>query len=355
MAGKRAVGEGTIYRRKDGRWEVALKCQTTAGTRKRIRAYAATRAEADEKLTELKHQLQRGVPVPDKNWRLGAYLDYWLENVVRIDRRPATQELYETTIRLNLKPGLGRYPLRQLTVPIVQGFVNQQLDEGHFSLRKVQIMRTVLSAALTNALREELVSRNVARLVKFREQKLGKKIMPWTVDEIRAFMASAATHPYFAAFVLTAVYGMRRGEVLGLRWHDVDFEKDELHIRQQLQRLGVGLIIGPVKTEAGERDFRLLEMAREALLARCRVQASVQYAAGPSWQGLTDDEALVFTSDAGCPIEPKNYSRSFKRLCKANGLRDIRLHDMRHSQATLLKDLGVLPRDAQLILGHASL
>src|SRR5579872_2545895 len=170
VAKKRANGEGTIYHRKDGRWEVAMKAATTAGTRKRIRKYARTRAEADELLTDLKQQVQQGVPLPDKTWKLGAYLDYWLENVVRIDRRLATQELYEATVRLNLKPALGDYPLQRLTVPLVQAFVNQQLDEGRHSLRKVQIMRTVLSAALTNAMREELLSRNVARLVKFREQ-----------------------------------------------------------------------------------------------------------------------------------------------------------------------------------------
>lgn len=354
MAKKRAVGEGTIYRRQDGRYEVALRSLTTAGTYKRIRKYATTRAEADALLTELKQQVQRGVPVPDKTWKLGEYLDYWLENVVRIDRRPATQELYEATVRLNLKPGLGCYSLQQLTVPVVQSFVNQQLDEGSHSLRKVQIMRTVLSAALTNAMREELLGRNVARLVKFTELQRGRKIVPWTVDEIRAFMAAATEHAYYAGFVLTAIYGMRRGEVLGLRWCDVDFEKDELHIRQQLQRLSAGLIVGPVKTDAGERDFRLLETARTALFARRETQEVARLTAGAAWHGVSDDEALVFTSAAGYPIEPKNYTRSFKRLCKANGLREIRLHDMRHSLATLLNDLGVSARDAQLILGHAS-
>lgn len=351
MAKKRAVGEGTIYRRQDGRYEVALRSLTTAGTYKRIRRYTHTRAEASELLTELKRQVQQGVPMPDRTWRLGEYLDYWLENVVRIDRRLATQELYEATVRLNLKPGLGRYSLQQLTVPLVQQFVNQQLDEGHHSLRKVQIMRTVLSAALTNAMREELLGRNVARLVKFGERKHGRKIAPWTVEELRAFLAAAEPGPLF---VLSALYGMRRGEVLGLRWSDVDFERNELHVRQQLQRLSSGLHVGPVKTESGERDFRLLGMARTALLVRRGVQAAAQREAGSTWQGNPEDEALVFTSGSGHPIEPKNFSRSFKRLCKINGLRPIRLHDVRHTQATLLKDLGVSPRDAQLILGHAS-
>lgn len=354
MAKRRANGEGTIYYRKDGRWEAAIKVRTTAGKRKPKRIYARTRAEADEKLTELKRQVQQGVPVPDKTWRLGAYLDYWIADAVPVDRRPATVELYEATVRLNLKPALGGYSLQQLTVPIVQQFINQQLEEGHYSLRKVQVMRTVLSAALTNAMREELLTRNVARLVRVKKAERGKKIVPWSVEEIRAFLSAAAQHPYYAAFLIASLYGTRRGEVLGLRWSDVDFAKNELYIEQQLQRLSSGLHIGPVKTDSGERALPLLSMVRDALRARQEAQIMAQMAAGPAWRGMPGDEALIFTSRTGSPIEPKNLNRAMMRLCKANNIREIRFHDIRHTVATLLKDLGVPAKDIQAILGHAS-
>ena len=354
MARNRATGEGTIYRRKDGRWEVAIKCPTTAGKRKRIRAYTATRAEADRKLTELKHQVEQGVPVPDKTWKLAAYLDYWIADIVPVDRRPATLELYEATVRLNLKPALGGYSLQQLTVPIVQQFINQQIEEGHYSLRKVQVMRTVLSAALTNAMREELLTRNVARLVRVKKWERGNEIVPWTADEIRAFLSAAEPHPYYAVFLLAGVYGTRRGESLGLRWSDVDTSRKRLHIRQQLQRLSSGLHIGPVKTDSGERVLPLLPMIREALDARREAQLADQLSAGAAWQSMADGEALIFTSRTGHPIEPKNVNRALKRICKAHGIREIRFHDMRHSVATLLKDLGVPSKDIQAILGHAS-
>lgn len=354
MARKRAVGEGTICRRKDGRWEVALTCETTSGARKRIRKYASSRAEADGLLVELKGQVRGGIPVPDQAWKLADYLDYWLENVVRVAKRPATYELYEATVRLHLKPALGKHSLVRLSVPIVQRFLNDQSSSGKYSLRKVQIMRTVLSAALTRAMREQLLVHNVARLVELPQWQRTAALEPWNVDEIKSFLAAASDHKLNAAFLLSVMYGLRRGEVLGLRWCDVDFEHDELHIRQQLQRLQQGLSIGPVKTAAGERDFHLVSTVREALFARREAQAADQARAGVDWHGKSEDEALVFTSSTGNPHEPKNYNRAFKQLCRAIGLREIRLHDLRHTQATLLKDLNVPVRDVQAILGHAS-
>lgn len=354
MARKRAVGEGTICRRKDGRWEVALTCETTSGIRKRIRKYASSRAEADEKLSELKTQARQGIPVPDRSWLVSDYLDYWLENVVRVAKRPATYELYEATVRLHLKPALGKYTLQRLSVPTVQRFLNEQAASGRYSLRKVQIMRTVLSAALTRAMREQLLVYNVARLVELTPWQRSKQLEPWGIYEIRAFLAAASDHTLYAAFLLSVLYGLRRGEVLGLRWCDVDFEHREIHVRQQLQRLQQGLLIGPVKTAAGSRDFRLVSMAWDALCTRREAQVTEQARAGASWQSMPDAEALVFTSRSGSPVEPKNYNRSFRRLCQSHGLREIRLHDLRHSQATLLKDLHVPARDVQAILGHAS-
>ena len=352
MAKKRAVGEGTIYRRKDGRWEAAIRAMTTAGIRKPVRRYAHSRAEAAEQLDELRRQIRQGVPVPDKTWRLDAYLDYWLREVVLPNRRPTTYERYEIATRIYLKPGLGRHTLTRLTVPMVQSFLNGQLAAGR-SLRNAQIIREVLSSALTRAMREELLTRNVARLIELPKWE-HDDIVPWTSDEARRFLDAAYDDALYVAFLLLALCGLRRGEVLGLRWSDVDFDAGTVRIRQQVQRVAGALRVGPVKTKAGRRTLPLLDVIRSALLERQVQQVSSQEIAGSAWHGFAEGQALIFTSRTGNPIEPRNLVRSFQLICKQGDIRIIRVHDTRHTTATLLKDLGVPVRDAQLILGHST-
>src|SRR6266540_6338142 len=133
---KRSNGEGTIYQRKDGRWEGAMYATVSTGMRKRIRIYGHTRQEVHSKLTDQKSKEQQGIPAPEHGWRLDAYLDYWLEEVIRRTRRPATYALYEMVARLYLKPALGKSQLARLTVPMVKTFLNRQLEAGD-SVRKV--------------------------------------------------------------------------------------------------------------------------------------------------------------------------------------------------------------------------
>jgi integrase len=343
---QRSNGEGTISGpRKDGRYVGAFYALTTAGTRKRVYVYGRTREEAHGRLVEEQAKAGRGIPVPDRSWRLGPYLDYWLENVIKPTRRPATYALYKTNIRLHLVPGLGKHQLKRLSVPVVQSFLNGKIREGQ-SVRNVQILRQILSAALSRALREELILRNVARLVELPMWEPAE-VIPWTPTEALAFLQAAASDPLYPAFVLLLLYGMRRGEVLGLRWVDVDDET--LRVRQQVQRIQGQLQFGPVKTRAGCRDLPLLGLAKDALTTRRTAQGIDHARLGSAWT----DTGLVFTTKTGRPIEPRNLVRSFTRLCEDNGIRRIRVHALRHTTASLLKKLGVPPRDAQVILGHA--
>jgi integrase len=356
MAGKgrprhgrqRLNGEGTISGpRKDGRYVGAFYAPTTAGMRKRVYVYGRTREEAHERLVEEQAKAGRSIPVPAQSWKLGPYLDYWLENVVKPTRRPATYALYEINIPLHLKPGLGKYALKRLSVPTVQTFLNAKLKEGQ-SVRNVQILRQILSAALSRAVREELVARNVARLVDLPTWEPGLTV-PWSSAEALGFLQAAATDPLYPAFVLLVLYGMRRGEVLGLRWQDIDVDAELIRVRQQIQRIQGQLHMGPVKTRAGSRDLPLIGLAKDALAARRDVQEADRASLGRCWA----DTGLVFTTRTGRPIEPRNLVRSFTRICQDNKIRRIRVHTLRHTTASLLKDLGVPARDAQVILGHA--
>lgn len=343
MSSHGSAGDGSVFRRSDGRFAAALYVTTSSGKRKRIYAYAPTKFEARLRLQELRTREQSGIPTPDRNWRVDAYLDYWLANVAAIDRRPRTVELYAAVIKRSLKPGLGTRPLLRLSVAQVQLFLNEQLRLGR-SIRTVQNIRTVLSAALTRAMREELITRNVARLVQL-PTWTRKEIHPWEAEQVGLFLATARDNRLYPAFLLLALYGLRRGEVLGLRWSDIDLTNGQIHVRQQIQRIGSSLAVGDVKTRAGRRDLPLLAAASLALQAHRETQTVEHGASAP--------EGLVFTSTTGHPVEPGNLARTFHLLRERAGLPHTTVHHLRHTAATLLKNAGVPARDTQLILGHA--
>src|SRR5271165_1433692 len=309
-ARRRLNGEGTISGpRKDGRYVGAFYAPTATGAFKRVYVYGRTWEQARDRLVEEQSKAIRGIPVAAESWKVGPYLDYWLASVIQPTRRPATYALYEGIVRLYLKPGLGNHRLRRLSVTSVQHFLNGKLADGQ-SIRNVHLMRQVLSAALTRASREELVSRNVARLAELPGWEPGE-VRPWSADEALSFLLAARSDPLYPAFVLLLLYGLRRGEVLGLRWQDVDLAAGALRIRQQIQRVSGALRTGAVKTKAGNRDLPIPSLARLAFTNRRKQQASDRDAFGEAWQ----DTGLVFTTRSGRPVEPRNLVRSFRRIC----------------------------------------
>ena len=311
MTRRSANGAGSIYRRKDGRYEAAVYLETAAGRRKRVRMYADSRADAQLKLAEAMARERRGLAVPDRAWTVAEYLDYWMHDVAGTKRRPRTMELYEGYIRRYLKPALGSKPLTRLSVADVQRVCNQYLTAGK-SVRCVQIMRMVLSAALTRAMREELVDRNVARLVEL-PTWIRKNIEPWSEAEAAMFLQTARSNRLYPAYLLLTVYGIRRGEVLGLRWSDIDFDAGSVRIEQQLQRYGGRLQTGDVKTRAGRRVLPLLPFVEQVLRNHRAVQASEP-------QPTDDARELVFRSQTGAPVEPGNLARTFYLLQDKAGL-----------------------------------
>jgi integrase len=341
---RRANREGSIWQRHDGRWTGAAYVLTTAGTFKRAYIYGRTRDEAHAKLVRLQESSARGIPLPDHPWKVGEYLDYWLADVAKPAVRPTTYAKYEFIVRLYLRPGLGRHRLDRLSVQLVQSFFNARLVAGD-SVALVHIMRMVLGAALARAMREELLQRNVARLTTLPPATPDRR-QPWTAEESRRFLGAARVDPLYPAFVLLLVYGLRRGEVLGLSWRDVDTGNGVLRIRQQLVRAGGRLRLGPVKTAAGRRELPLIGIVDD-VLGR---QAEMRIVGSRSDEWTAHE--LVFTTRTGHPVEPRNLARSFSRISARAGLRPIRLHDLRHTTATLLKNLGVPPRDTMEILGH---
>ncbi|MFE0733110.1 tyrosine-type recombinase/integrase [Streptomyces antibioticus] len=370
----RANGDGTVYQRKDGRWEAAGYVLAPGNTRKRIRVYGTTRKEALAKLTEKIATSNRGVPVPSAQGSVSAYLTYWLEAVAVHQLRENTHTRYTACVHRHLIPGLGKKKLAKLTAKDVRTWLNQlrttcqccargidaRRDQPHccaagqcchtlLSPLTLAYIHSVLKSALEHAVREEEIPRNVARNVRTGTPR-PRRFEPLTAHEARQFLTAVRGHRLHALFELALRTGLRKGELLGLRWEDIDLDTCTATVRRTLQRTAVGGLTSlPTKTRASERRIALPARCLQSLKLHREQQQREQETAGSSWQ----HGGHVFTTAQGGPIDPTNLSRSFTTLLRKAGLRRIRFHDLRHSTATLLLEQGVELVVIKELLGHA--
>ncbi|WP_344808722.1 tyrosine-type recombinase/integrase [Microlunatus ginsengisoli] len=340
-----------------------------------------TREIVHGKWVELTRQATKG-PVLTKVPTLSQFLERWLEDTVAPNLAPLTHATYESHVRHYIEPALGNLRLDRLRVTNVQAWLNglpkvcQCCAQGKdarrsaerrrccaigkcchstISARTIKDVRAVLRSALASAKREELVERNVAELVTTPKQR-SRKVVPWTSEEARHFLESARSDRdrLYAAYVLVLVLGMRKGEVLGLRWDAIDTDAGELIIDRQLQRVRRELLYRVTKTEASDDSLPLPDIVTAALIHRRAEQETARAAAGEAWQEFVDDGqvALVFTGRYGTPIDPRTLNRAFTARCAAAGVRRMTVHDARRTCATLLVDLDVHPRVIMRILRH---
>jgi integrase len=370
----RANGDGTVYQRKDGRWEAAGYLLAPGNTRKRIRVYGTTRKDALAKLTEKIATSNRGVPVPSAQGNVAAYLTYWLENVAVHHLRENTHTRYTTCVHRYLIPGLGKKKLAKLTAKDVRTWLNQLRTTCQCCTRGIDARRdqprccaagrccskllspltltyihSVLKSALEHAVREEEIPRNVARNVRTGTPR-PRRFEPLTADEARHLLTAAQGHRLHALFELALHTGLRKGELLGLHWEDLDLDAGTTAIRRTLQRTAAGgLTTLPTKTRASERRIALPTRCLQSLKRHHEQQQREREPAGTTWQ----HDGHVFTTVQGRPIDPTNLTRTFLTLLRKAGLRRIRFHDLRHSTATLLLEQGVELVVIKELLGHA--
>ncbi|MFJ4779414.1 tyrosine-type recombinase/integrase [Streptomyces sp. NPDC088762] len=341
-------GAGTITQRKDGRFQAAVYVLQPDGTRARKFAYGKTWAECDAKRRVLLDKVDQGVPVPTRSARLADWLPYWLDSFVQPPRRtPATYEKYESHIRLHLIPLIGTKRLESLGVADVRRFLKAL--ESKTTAATAKESHRVLRSALSAACREELISRNVATLVE-PPRPASRELSPWSLDETLDFLTAARRDPLYAAFVLAIAMGLRRGEIVGLRWSDIDLDQRVIHVRNQTQRRRGVLYDGDPKSRR-RRVVPIPALCVAPLRWHRMRQTAARAKAGEDWY----DSGHVFTTRTGRPVEPRNVYRSFIRVAQAAGLRPIRLHDARHGTATLLTAAGVAPRVVMEILGHSQI
>jgi integrase len=357
MKKRRASGEGSIYPYKDGfaasiELGMAESARTPGKmTRQRKTVYGKTKKEVAEKLNAVRREVERGGrrAIVDRQ-TVGDFLETWLRDVVATNNRPKTHNSYGQLVRLYIAPVIGGIQLTKLSPQDVQRMLNRTRDAG-LSPRTVQYVRGVLRAALTQAQRWELVTKNAAALTE--PPKVERYIThPLTTEQAQHLLDAARGDRLEALYYIALSLGLREGEVLGLRWQDISLEKRTLSVRKKLLRLNGQFVLESPKTARSVRTLPLPAALLPALRSHRARQAEERLALGPSWQ---DEWGLVFTTETGLPVHPRNLFRAFQRLLKRAGLPEIRFHDLRHSCASILAAQGVPARVAMEILGHASI
>lgn len=371
---QRGRGEGSIFKYRSG-YAAYAWIVTPEGRRVRKWVYGKSREEVNGKWLALT-VAARKAPMPSRVPTLAEYLRHWLAGTVTPTLAPTTAANYELFCRAYIVPDLGRKRVDRLAVRDVQGWLNdlktrcQCCAQGKDARRATprccakgacchQVASewtrhqawTVLHGALSAAIREDLVSRNVAALVRVPTPR-ARRAPVWTAEQSRVFLecAKQGDDPFFAAYVLMLVLGLRRGEVLGLAWADVDLDLEQAWIGWQVQRVGGKLVRRPTKTESSDAYLPLPGVCVRALNLR-RVNQEAAREAAPVWH----DSGLVFTSSVGTPVDPRNFHRAFVARCRQAGVPVTTVHATRKACASLLVALEVHPRVAMQILRHSQI
>jgi len=345
MAGKRGQNEGIIYKRDDGRWCAILNLGYENGKRRRQYLYGKTHAEVADALAEARHAQKQGIAPADGRRTVAAFLADWLENTVKGSVRDRTHEDYETIVRLHLVPTLGKTVLTKLTPQDVQRMMTTKRKEG-LSPRSVAHIRNILGIALAKAVRWRLVPFNAASLT---EPPRVERFIPHTItpDHARAFLDTVKDTRHEALYVVALTLGLRQGEVLGLRWKDVNLDTGTLTVRMQLQR-GSGVLVEP-KTDRSRRTLALPTMTVDALKQHRKRQAEERLRAGAQWH----DGNFIFPTTIGTPTNARDLIRDFHAHRNAAKLPPVRFHDLRHAAASFLLAQGADMRLIMEVLGHS--
>lgn len=344
-----AKGDG-ITKRKDGRYMARYTVQTPDGPKRRT-IYGVKYKEVEQKLNEARGDAARGLVFEDEDLTVGKYLDRWLADSVRDSVRTSTHERYGQIVRLHIKPVIGRVKLKSLTPAHVQGLYRDRLDAG-LSPATVGKTHVVLHKALKQAVRWNMIPRNVTEAVT-PPRPAPDEIRPLDAAQVAALLSAASGDRLEALYAVAVTTGGRQGELLALKWEDVDLEGKTLRIRRTLTRSKGTMSLGQPKTAKSRRTVPLTSRAVAALRSHRARQAREKLKAG----GFYEDQGLVFANEVGGITNPSNLrQRSFRTLLARAGLpATTRFHDLRHTCATLLLSRGQHPKLVQELLGHASI
>lgn len=351
---------GHIIKRYKGSYTIVINLGMDTDTGKYKQQWYSvkgTKKEAETKLAELLHQLNKGEFIKPDKITMAKFLERWLKDYTRPNLAPKTADWYAYIIHSHLIPSLGNIPLTQLKAEHLQRYYAESLSDGRrdgkgaLSPQTVRHCHVAIHYALEAAIKWGLITRNPADSVRPpRSQR--HQMQTWSAEELGIFLEAAKKTPHYALFHLLFASGMRRSEALALRWCDIDLALCQVYVTRSLQHLSDGTFsFRQPKTSRGRRAIALPPSAALVLKEHHEKQSFDHAFVGK----LLKDDDLVFSHLDGKPFLPNSITHAWGKLVKRTGLKYIRLHDARHTHASLMLKQGVHPKIVQERLGHASI
>jgi integrase len=377
---KRAKGEGSIFKRSDGSWSAKIPIgNTSSGSIKYQYIYGKSQKEVKDKVDGIKGDVRNNNYAEPNKITVANWLDNWLNVVMKNNIKDTTWLIYESVIRNHINPTLGGIRLMNLQASHIQKLYNEKLEggradkqknkktgkleqkEGGLSPKTIKHIHHVIQGALKQAIKEKIISINVAEAVKL-PKLIKKEMKTLDIQQVTKFMEVASTDAfykrYFAAYLLELYTGLRRGELLGLRWKDIDTKNGKIIVVQQLVKVGTKHIIRELKTESSQnRVIAVPGEVLQALKEHKNIKKEEYKVLGYDENRIKKEmiDGLVFTNESGKLLQPRNFLRNFKGALKKAGLNTLRFHDMRHTFALLSLQQGVDIKTLQSDLGHESI
>lgn len=341
MAKRRGNHEGGLYRRKDGLW-----CAQVSLDGRRLTKYGKSQSECREWIKETLAKIDGGLTYQSTQTTLEQFMRTWLDDK-NLSIRASTAKGYRGTVERDILPFLGKLSLQQILPAHIKQLYAWMNEEGK-GPRMIQLAHVILHAALQQAVREGILGRNPVDAVE-RPKVERKEFQILNEEQAHQFLIAASGSPFETLFYLALTTGMRKGELLGLKWSDLDFGKGILLVQRQLQQISGRSSLVPPKTKAGHRQIKLGPETLKRLTALRTQQELMRVATGDHWQ----ENGMVFTNTIGTFLDQAKVSREFKKVLKNAGLPLIRFHDLRHTSISFLLEMGMPVNTVQQRSGHS--